>query len=120
MSELSKNTLFNFFAGHATPLQQKLIGEWMRQDKNEELYYEWLEEWEREHPQFLPDTEMALQAYMSRIHDSQNNMAPQIPETGLKRSRQRIWLKVLNLAWPYLCTVRVVIQERSIRIQFKS
>ena len=69
-AELSKNTLFNFFSGHASPLQKKIIEEWLKEIKNKELFYEWMEEWEGEHPQFLPSTDEALRSYLFQLESS--------------------------------------------------
>lgn len=69
---LSKNIIFSFFSGDATPLQKKMIEQWLQEENNVELYYQWLEEWETEHPQFIPDTENALQTYMTRIEKGES------------------------------------------------
>ncbi len=61
--EVNKNLIFNYFGRSASPLQRELIGQWLREKKNEELYYEWLEEWENSHPQYLAPTEAAHQRY---------------------------------------------------------
>lgn len=55
--DLSKHLLTKSFEGRVTPLQQTLIAEWLAQPANMELYFEWLEEWERASPQFVPDTD---------------------------------------------------------------
>lgn len=65
--QLSKKIIFSFFSGCATPLQKKLIAKWLQEKKNLEQYYQWLEEWETEHPQFIPDNENALRQYLYRI-----------------------------------------------------
>lgn len=52
---LSKEMLFTYFAGQATLLQKQLIEEWLGEPGNTERYFEWLQEWENSHPQFLPD-----------------------------------------------------------------
>jgi transmembrane sensor len=59
--KFSKNTLFNFFSGNATPLQKKAIEEWLEEGSNREWFFEWLKEWENEHPQFLADTDQAYE-----------------------------------------------------------
>lgn len=65
--ELSRNIVFSFFSGNATPLQKKVIEQWLWEEYNLEQYFIWLEEWEREHPQFIPDAEQGLQTYWPRI-----------------------------------------------------
>ncbi len=69
--QLSKNSLFNYFSGHVTPLQKKLIAEWIEDKSNTEPYYERLEEWEREHPQVAPDTEKAWQHVLFRLNNKE-------------------------------------------------
>lgn len=65
-TNLTKTTIFNYFSGLATPLQKKMIEDWLSVGTNYEVYYEWLEEWEREHPQFLPDVDQVLQGFMQK------------------------------------------------------
>lgn len=69
--ELSKNTMFLFFGGHATPLQARMVEDWIADPANTEQYFEWLEEWEREHPQYLPDTSKALTQFLLRLESDQ-------------------------------------------------
>jgi ferric-dicitrate binding protein FerR (iron transport regulator) len=84
--QISKNTLFNFFAGHATPLQKKVIEEWLGEEANRELFFEWLKEWENEHPQFVADPEVAfrkLQAKRRRVDTQvQRTLAQRPPWWG--------------------------------------
>lgn len=68
--QFSKNTLFNFFSGNATPLQKKVIEKWLEEADNRELFFEWLREWENEHPQFLADPEAALGKFRARRRDT--------------------------------------------------
>jgi ferric-dicitrate binding protein FerR (iron transport regulator) len=79
--QLSKHSLYNFFSGSVSPLQKKLIEEWIGEKDNTEQYYERLEEWEREHPQFLPDTEKALQHFLLRLKNKEmTGVADPVPE----------------------------------------
>lgn len=66
-SGLPKDILFTYFAGNATALQKKLIEEWLSSPENLELYFECLEEWEVNRPQFLPDKEIAFEKFSQRI-----------------------------------------------------
>jgi transmembrane sensor len=78
--QLSKNILLHFFAGQASPLQKKLIEEWLKDTKNKEFFYECMEEWEREHPQFLPNTDEALKHYLFKI---ENVTKPHLVSSGV-------------------------------------
>ncbi|QMW04802.1 FecR family protein [Spirosoma foliorum] len=46
-----KNLLFDYFSGHSTPLQKKVIEAWLQDKANQEYYYQWLHEWELTHLQ---------------------------------------------------------------------
>jgi ferric-dicitrate binding protein FerR (iron transport regulator) len=87
-TQLSKNALFHYFAGRSTPLQKKVIEEWLSNPLHVEQYYEWIEEWEREHPQFIPDTEKALSAFTERMH-TQDGPVMESPEVATVTSASR-------------------------------
>jgi transmembrane sensor len=67
--ELTKYTVFTYFSGDATALQKQLIKEWLSDIQNVEIYFEWLEEWEKLHPQFQPDTLAALEVITEKLHE---------------------------------------------------
>jgi len=69
-SLLSKQVIQNFFEGKTTRMQNILIQEWLDNPANRELYFQWLDEWETENPQFTPDVE---QGYRRSLHTVQNN-----------------------------------------------
>jgi ferric-dicitrate binding protein FerR (iron transport regulator) len=90
--QLSKSTLFNFFAGHASPLEKRLINEWLKDTDNQELYFEWMEEWERKNPQYIPDTRNALNQFVARI-DANIHPVVVSPKEPV-RSNHYVWLFV--------------------------
>ena len=67
---ISKSTLRAYFAGQATPLQRKLIGEWLQDDSHRDEYFRVLHEWEKENLQFLPDAEQDWQYLSARMEPS--------------------------------------------------
>ncbi len=68
-TKLSKALLFDFFSGHHTSMQKQMIEEWLKDPESNELYYEWLEEWEREHPQYQVDSDAALLSFSKLLQD---------------------------------------------------
>lgn len=68
-SLLSKQVIQNFFEGKTTRMQNILIEEWLENPAHRELYFQWLDEWETENPQFTPDVE---QAYRRSLHTVQD------------------------------------------------
>lgn len=71
---VTKHLVFDYFAGKSTPMQKRLIGEWLLADANRETYYQWLIEWEHQLPQYLPELENKLEAYVEYL---ENNPAPE-------------------------------------------
>ncbi len=66
MSEsIHKKILFDFFDGKATAIQRKHIEEWLRDPANGAFFYEWLDEWETLHPQYIPDTDPVLKRFIA-------------------------------------------------------
>ncbi|WP_332368062.1 FecR family protein [Spirosoma telluris] len=66
-NQVSKETLFNYFAGGATALQKQLIDEWAKDETNREQFFECLAMWENQDPQFIADANMALMRHQQRI-----------------------------------------------------
>jgi len=62
-----KELLLNCFNGSASVIQKKWIDDWVNESSaNEEVFYTYLEEWERKNPQYLTDTEGALLAFRNK------------------------------------------------------
>lgn len=89
--KLTKQILFNHFSGSTNSLQKKLIEEWLSEEGNIELYYEWLEEWERTYPQFIPDTDRAATAQLERIQGEDRSWEAPAKESVVLPSKKR-WL----------------------------
>ncbi len=67
-NNIAKNIVFSTLEGKATTMQQQMVEEWLAESQNIELYFKWLEEWEKENPQFLPDTDQAYQTFLSKTN----------------------------------------------------
>ena len=75
---IPKNVLFDFFEGKATSLQRKLIEEWLTVPGNNVIFFQWLNEWESRHPQYLPNSEQALDDFKALLYD-EGLQAPPLP-----------------------------------------
>ena len=73
MTFLNKNILFEHFAGRTTPLQRIVISEWLQASENQEVYYQWLEDYENTFPQILANKDEAKKAFFDKIY-SENNV----------------------------------------------
>ena len=88
---MNKHIIFDHLAGRATPLQKQLIATWLANPENTALYYDWLDEWENSHLQFVADDELALQKLKTRFL-AEEPVARQIPSSFflLRFSRNRL------------------------------
>lgn len=64
--EINKEHIFDYLGNKTSPIQRKAVEDWLLDRENEELYYQWLEEWERNHLQYIPDTKKALDTFFSQ------------------------------------------------------
>lgn len=87
---LSKQVIQNFFEGKTTRMQNILIQEWLDNPANRELYFQWLEEWESENPQFTPNIDLAYERslYTVQNHTTDPNLPASLART-LSRSFRR-------------------------------
>lgn len=96
---VNKTLLFQYFAGNASPAQKRLIAEWLAHADNQELYFEWLTEWQSQSPQFLPDGRERYEAYVRYMRENANAGAiadgdaqEQFSAAGSRRLGRRSWL----------------------------
>ncbi|AXE18682.1 iron dicitrate transport regulator FecR [Runella rosea] len=72
-TQVTKETLYNYFSGRATVFQKQMIEDWAKDQQNRELFYEYLAIWEREHPQYVVDTDAALERHRLRMEPQNEN-----------------------------------------------
>lgn len=79
MEELvNKTLLFDYFVGQVSPIQKKLIENWVAQPGNRDLYYQWLHEWELTNPQLTTNWQTAFNNTKQRIGNTvPNNLSPE-------------------------------------------
>lgn len=62
-----KELLFAHFSGRSTALQRTTIADWLQHPENQLLYVAWLDEWERQHLQYMAEEETAFELLNERI-----------------------------------------------------
>lgn len=60
----TKATIFAYFAHKATPLERQQVESWLTTPEGATLYFTYLDEWERQHPQFQPDLTRAHERFL--------------------------------------------------------
>lgn len=97
---VNKALLFQYFAGNASPVQKRLIGEWLALAENQEHYFEWLAEWQSQSPQYLADGQERYDAYLRYMQEHPQDATPLVSGTPDQESapnyapvrRRRNWL----------------------------
>ncbi|MBD2753551.1 FecR family protein [Spirosoma validum] len=84
-SDIHKDLIFSHFSRKTSPLQREFIARWLKEKANEEQYYEWLEEWETKHTQYVAQLDMASQRYSHFLtqhpnEESQPEASPLLPD----------------------------------------
>lgn len=75
---VTKPLLFDYFAGRATPLQKKVIGEWLADPQHVDAYYAFLFEYESTFSQYWPQTEPTL-ALLEKKLEAEFAHSPPVP-----------------------------------------
>ncbi|QKZ14867.1 FecR family protein [Spirosoma sp. KUDC1026] len=98
--EPPKELVFSYFSGNATPVQQRVIGDWLARPENQETYFAWLDEWERRFPQYVPDTAEQLVQFQQRLERpsalSDQSLRP-VADKGHVRWRPGRWLVAASI-----------------------
>lgn len=67
---VNKTVLFDYFSGRVSPLQKKSVENWLSEDSNREVYYQWLHEWELNRLQTNVNWQFVYQKTVQRINDT--------------------------------------------------
>nr|WP_295923090.1 FecR domain-containing protein [uncultured Dyadobacter sp.] len=94
---ITKEFVFNYFAGNCTALQKKLVQDWARDECNRELFFLWLTEWERKNIQYNVDVDAGIERHRTWVR-SLNEAHAGIPETSRKGGLWRRWSIAASVA----------------------
>ncbi|NBA85531.1 DUF4974 domain-containing protein [Emticicia sp. CRIBPO] len=86
-NNITKDVIFNFLSGNYTSIQRKSIEQWLEDRSNEELFYQYLDEFERKHPQYPVDVEKSLSIVRSGLGQFKESPRQELSEetTGRKK-----------------------------------
>ncbi|ODS84312.1 MAG: hypothetical protein ABS46_04085 [Cytophagaceae bacterium SCN 52-12] len=65
-----RQLLFNHFEGRSTPLQIEILKKWLAVPANQELYYNYLQEWERLNPLVVTESPAAYRRFLEKRENS--------------------------------------------------
>ncbi len=100
-ADITKELIFNNFADKTTPLQRKQIDAWLQYQANEELYYKWLEEWENENMEYIPESEVLVERYAHFLYSnprSTDDNQPEMEKPPLHFPQRKWWKRGLIAA----------------------
>ena len=90
MQKVTKLLLLDYHAGRATPLQIRLIEDWLKDPQNESLFYQTLFEWESEHPQYIVDLAAGQERYQRGMNATGRPVQPH-PATAPAAPTRRLF-----------------------------
>ncbi|MES2731132.1 MAG: FecR domain-containing protein [Bacteroidota bacterium] len=90
---ITREFLFDYFAGRITSLQKEMVDEWAKDPAHEELFYEYLHEWELQNPQYQANIPKAIDQYRQLLYQPQSLPEPEATTLNQRppHSRSR-WL----------------------------
>lgn len=80
-----KSVIFAYFANQATPLERKQTENWMETDEGLVMYFRYLDEWERQHPQFYTNTDQARQHFWDFMHQPNQTLNVECDQRSSKQ-----------------------------------
>ena len=106
---VTKDLVFGHFAGTTTPLQKKMIEEWLASEANQETFYKWLAEWEHRYPSYLTQMDEPLDRYLKHMDQSSPITGFKMPENHFEgktnNKRTMSWLLAASVSLLLLFTV---------------
>lgn len=86
--------LFDYFEGRATSMQRILIEDWLKEDTaNEVLFYQNLDAWESQNPQYMPDESKAWTKFESVLNAPLDSVKEEIQnEHSTPGNWRKFWL----------------------------
>lgn len=104
-THVTQEMLFTYFAGQASALQRQLIEAWMKEPANQEVFYAWLETWERQHPQYMADTSKAIERHRQRMAGEPNA----IPTTNPLKPGYSFPYRYRRIGWLVAASVTLLL-----------
>ncbi|MPR32074.1 FecR family protein [Salmonirosea aquatica] len=93
---INKEFIFTYLSGKSTALQKQWVDEWVKDPAHEELFYQWLVEYEYQQPQYLVDVDTATDRFRELADRPQETLMPEaFPATS--RLLPRAWLVAASL-----------------------
>lgn len=87
-----------YFEKRATPHEKLRIKEWLKEEGNEEIFYQCMAQWEASHLQFSPDEDKAFDAFHKFIHSDADATPRRFTKDSNSRFVPRIATRFISIA----------------------
>ena len=112
-AKINKEFIFNYLSGKSTVLQKQWVDEWMKDPAHEELFYQWLVEYEYQQPQYLADVDGAVGRFNAWVDCKSTDPAPEVPSERI-RSLPRNWIWLVAASIVFMLVVSGVLFKNNI------
>jgi len=92
---IDQELLYRYFAGQTTPLENTGIEQWLEKEESEEIFFYFLEKWERRNLQYMPDKNLGFQRFERRLepeHQFKRNKLIELTRFPSFKLHRRWWL----------------------------
>jgi len=72
-SNINKAFIFSYLSGDTSALQKQMVNEWVKETTNEELFYKWLVEYEKQKPQYQTDVSKGIELFHHYVNKFEAN-----------------------------------------------
>jgi transmembrane sensor len=102
---INKAFIFNYLAGKSTALQKQWVDEWVKDPAHEELFYQWLVEYEYQQPQYLTNVDRAVVRFNEWADGKGTDSRPAIiPKPPQSLRRHWTWLVAASVLVAIMAT----------------
>lgn len=103
--QITKAIVFAYFAHQATPMERQQIESWLKTKEGVETYFTYLDEWERQFPQFQANLEEASAKFAVFVRKEGERTIPDAEQEELAavlpiaEKSQALWLQTTVFRW---------------------
>ncbi len=102
---ITKDLLFDYFAGKVTALQKQLIEAWAKDPVHEEFFYQCLHEWELKNSQYRVDVPLAIEKFRRFAENKpESNLVDKTAPKNTFFINQRNWMR-----WAVAASVMLIL-----------
>jgi transmembrane sensor len=111
-AEINREFIFTYLSGKSTALQKQMVDEWVKNPAHEELFYQWLVEFEIQNPQYITELLAAIDRFRVYTDWVEANPGAAVASLHPRSEKPR-------LAWRWLVAAGLLLGTLATGIQFR-